>query len=225
MLLSVDRSMQTTMLCEALVPLRPFPASFTVSLALWLGIVLLVRVVSAAEPPTGEIVFKAKCASCHGATGEGTSKNYPQPLIGDLSIGELTRYIKKTMPEDKPGTCVGEEAARVAEFIHGAFYSPTAQARNKPARIELSRLTVRQYRNAVADLIGSFRQGAKPDAQQGLRGEYFKSRRHNGKDRVIERIDPVEELDGASGLVRLQMADEMDAQCMVTDGAQGCDFF
>ena len=183
--------MQTTMLCEALVPLRPFPASFTVPLALSLGIVLLVRVVSAAESPTGEIVFKAKCASCHGATGEGTSKNYPQPLIGDLSIGELTRYIEKTMPEDKPGTCVGEEAVRVAEFIHGAFYSPTAQARNKPARIELSRLTVRQYRNAVADLIGSFRQGAKPDAQQGLRGEYFKSRRHNGKDRAIERIDPV----------------------------------
>ncbi len=183
--------MQTTMRCEALVPLRPFPASFAVPLALSLGIMLLGQVVSATEPPTGEIVFKAKCASCHGAIGEGTSKNYPQPLIGDLSIGELTRYIEQTMPEDKPGTCVGEEAAHVAEFIHGAFYSPTAQARNKPARIELSRLTVRQYRNAVADLIGSFRQGAKPDAQQGLRGEYFKSRRHNGKDRAIERIDPV----------------------------------
>ncbi len=137
------------------------------------------------------MVFKTKCASCHGAAGEGTSKNYPQPLVGDLSIGELTRYIEKTMPEDKPGTCVGEEAARVAEYIHGTFYSPTAQARNKPARIELSRLTVRQYRNAVADLIGSFRQEARPDSQQGLRGEYFKSRRHNGKDRAIERIDPV----------------------------------
>ena len=157
----------------------------------FLVFVLLTLVASAAETPTGEKVFQQKCASCHGATGEGTSKNYPQPLIGDLSIGELTRYIEKTMPEDKPGTCVGEEAARVAEFVHGAFYSPTAQARNKPARIELSRLTVRQYRNAVADLIGSFRQEARPDGQQGLRGEYFKSRRHNGKDRAIERIDPV----------------------------------
>lgn len=153
--------------------------------------VFVVRDASGAETPTGEKVFQQKCASCHGAAGEGTSKNYPQPLVGDLSIGELTRYIEKTMPEDKPGTCVGEEAARVAEFIHGAFYSPTAQARNKPARIELSRLTVRQYRNAVADLIGSFRQEAKPNDQQGLRGEYFKSRRPNGKDRAIERIDPV----------------------------------
>ena len=156
-----------------------------------LACVFVVRVASAAETPNGEKVFQQKCASCHGVTGEGTSKNYPQPLVGDLSIGELTRYIGKTMPEDKPGTCVGEEAARVAEFIHGAFYSPTAQARNKPARIELSRLTVRQYRNAVADLIGSFRQEAKPDGQQGLRGEYFKSRSHNGKNRAIERIDPV----------------------------------
>ena len=157
----------------------------------FLSFALLTRAVSSAETPTGEKVFQQKCASCHGAAGEGTRKNYPEPLIGDLSIGELTRYIEQTMPEDKPGTCVGEEAARVAEFIHGAFYSPTAQARNKPARIELSRLTVRQYRHAVADLIGGFRQGAKPDGQQGLRGEYFKSRRHDGKDRAIERIDPV----------------------------------
>jgi len=153
--------------------------------------VFVVRSAPAAETPTGEKVFQQKCASCHGTAGEGTSKNYPEPLLGDLSIGELSRYIEKTMPEDKPGTCVGEEAARVAEYIHGAFYSPTAQARNKPARIELSRLTVRQYRNAVADLIGGFRQEAKPNEQQGLRGEYFKSRRHNGKDRAIERIDPV----------------------------------
>ena len=80
--------------------------------------VVLTSTASATELPTGEMVFKEKCASCHGATGEGTSKNYPQPLVGDLSIGELTRYIEQTMPEDKPGTCVGEEAARVAEFIH-----------------------------------------------------------------------------------------------------------
>ena len=171
---------------------RRWPKSGTLLLA----VIFLTRIASAAEPPSGEMVFKSKCAACHGAAGEGTSKHYPQPLVGDLSIGELTRYIEKTMPEDKPGTCVGDEAVRVAEFIHGAFYSPTAQARNKPARIELSRLTVRQYRNAVADLIGSFRpspkpEDLKPDAPQGLRGEYFKSRRHDGKDRAIERIDPV----------------------------------
>ena len=61
------------------------------------------------------------------------------------------------MPDDDPGTCVGEDAEKVAAYIHDAFYSKTAQARNKPARIELSRLTVRQYQNTLADLIGSFR--------------------------------------------------------------------
>ena len=139
----------------------------------FLVFVLLTLVASAADTPTGEKVFQQKCASCHGASGEGTSKNYPQPLIGDLSIGELTRYIEKTMPEDKPGTCVGEEAAQVAEFIHGAFYSPTAQARNKPARIELSRLTVRQYGNAVADLLAGLESPATYHRERGLRGEYF----------------------------------------------------
>src|SRR5207244_1548379 len=46
-----------------------------------------------------------------------------------------------------------------------------------PPRIELARLTVRQYRNAVADLIGSFRTPGRWDEQRGLRGEYFKARR------------------------------------------------
>ena len=47
----------------------------------------------------------------------------------------------------------------------------------EPARIELSRLTVRQYRNAVADLIGSFRDPTVWDGPKGLHGEYFKSHR------------------------------------------------
>ena len=72
-------------------------------------------------------------------------------------MAQLAQLIAKTMPEDDPGTCVGPDAEKVAAYIHEAFYSKTAQARNAPARIELSRLTVRQYRNAVADLVGSFR--------------------------------------------------------------------
>ena len=74
---------------------------------------------------------------------------------------ELVPLISKTMPEDDPGTCVGEDADKVAAYIYDAFYSKVAQARAKPPAIELSRLTVRQYRNAVADLIGSFRPAAR----------------------------------------------------------------
>ncbi len=150
-----------------------------------------------AADQSGLQIYQRQCASCHGANGEGTIESYPHPLVGDRSLGELVQYISKTMPEDKPGTCTGEDAQKVAEFISESFYSATAQARNKPARIELSRLTVRQYRNAVADLIGSFRSPGKLDPQQGLRAEYFKSRRLDGKERVIERVDPVVQFDFA----------------------------
>src|SRR5262249_1082488 len=104
---------------------------------------------------------------CHGTTGEG-SRDYPRVLAGDRSVVQLARLIEKTMPEDDPGTCVGEDAQKVAGYI---------QLRNQPPRLALSRLTVRQYQNTVADLIGSFRNPAARGAQRGLHGQYFNSRR------------------------------------------------
>ena len=141
--------------------------------------------------PTGEQIYQQKCSSCHGAKGEGTIESYPHPLVGERSVGELTEYISKTMPEDKPGTVVGEEARKVSQFIHETFYSPTAQARNKPVRVELSRLTVRQYQNAVADLIGSLRGVGRLEDKEGLRGEYFKARGFRGNARAFDRVDSV----------------------------------
>jgi cytochrome c553 len=140
-----------------------------------------------AEQSRGEQIFRQRCASCHGAKGEGT-KHYGKPLTGDRSVGQLAQFISQSMPPG-PRKWVGEDARKVAAYIHDAFYSPLAQARNRPARIELSRLTVRQYRNAVADLVGSFRAPARWDDRRGLRGEYFKSRRFRTEDRVFERVD------------------------------------
>jgi len=139
---------------------------------------------------SGEELYRDLCASCHGAKGEGHPERYPQPLIGDRSVRELTDYITKSMPEGKPELCVGDDARRVAEYLHGAFYSPIAQARLKPPRIELARLTVRQYRQTVADLIGGFRSSEPWTAQRGLNAEIFHSRRRRG-DRVVKRVDPV----------------------------------
>jgi cytochrome c553 len=152
-----------------------------------------------AEGPTGEQIYRQKCASCHGASGEG-SDEYPRVLAGDRSVSQLARLIEKTMPEDAPGECVGEDARRVAAYIHETFYSKAAQSRVTPPRIELSRLTVRQYRNAVADLVGSFRAPGQSDDRRGLRAEYFKSRRFRDRDRAIDRIDPEVRFDfGVSG--------------------------
>src|SRR5436190_16744031 len=96
------------------------------------------------------------------------------------------------MPEDKPGTLSTEDAAKVSAFVFDSFYSKEAQAKNPPPRIELSRLTVRQYRNAVADLIATFPfRGPPPkETKHGLHGEYFDSRGFDRNKRVIERTDP-----------------------------------
>ena len=142
-----------------------------------------------AEPP-GAKVYRQQCAACHGKTGEGTDDEYPHALVGDKSVAELTSFIEKSMPKGSVGDCVGADARNVAAYIHQAFYSKTAQARNKPARIELSRLTIRQYQNAVADLVGSFRGSMQWNQQHGLRGEYFKSRRMRNNESAIERLDP-----------------------------------
>lgn len=145
---------------------------------------------------TGEQVYRQMCASCHGAAGEGTDDHYPRPLIGERSMPSLVRYIEETMPEDDPGTCVGQDAKEVAFYIYDAFYSKAAQARNpmKPARIELSRLTVRQYKNAVADLIGSFRGPSRWNDQRGLEGDYARGGRRRrgggGKSEGFSRVDP-----------------------------------
>ena len=156
----------------------------------WLVAALAPRLVAAAEDRTGEQIYRQQCASCHGAAGEGTAENYPRPLAGDRSVAQLARFIAKTMPEDDPGTVVGAEAERVAAYLHEAFYSRAAQARNAPPRIELARLTVRQYRNAVTDLVGSFRAPGQADGRQGLRGQYFKTRRFRGRSGDLERVDP-----------------------------------
>jgi mono/diheme cytochrome c family protein len=178
---------------------RAHPESLPTCVA-WatLGILALVFAAgrsAGADDPTGEQIYKQRCSSCHGKQGEG-SKTVGRPLRGDRSIGQLTRYISESMPDDDPGTCEGEDARKVAEYIHDAFYSKTAQARNQPARIELSRLTVRQYQNTVADLIGSFRGPGVWDGPKGLHGEYYRSQRMRRNDeRIIDRIDPAVQFD------------------------------
>jgi len=143
-----------------------------------------------AEHP-GLAVYREHCVRCHGDGGVGT-KEVPDPLVGDRSVNQLAAYIDQTMPEDDPTLVTGEAARQVAAYMHEAFYSAVARDRHRPARRELSRLTVRQIRNALADVIGSFR-GWTPaaDDKRGLRGEYYETREFNRqKGLVFERIDP-----------------------------------
>jgi hypothetical protein len=122
-------------------------------------------------------------------------------LTGTKSRDELATFIAKSMPPGPASKrCTAANAKLVASFIFDAFYSPLAQERNRPARISLSRLTVRQYRNAVVDLIGSFRQPANLNDPHGLSAEYFKIGRPDGGQRVLQRVDPDVHFDYGTGV-------------------------
>lgn len=144
----------------------------------------------AADVPSGEQIYNQKCLKCHGATGEGGKDVDSKPLIGDLPVKELAKVIAETMPEDDPDACVGEEAEQVAAYVHDAFYSQAAQERLHRPRIELARLTVRQYGNVIADLVGSG-DGLHLNDERGLKGEYFNHKHFRGDKRVLERLDPI----------------------------------
>ncbi|MCX7670198.1 MAG: hypothetical protein N2439_09015, partial [Anaerolineae bacterium] len=93
------------------------------------------------------------------------------------------------------------------------FYSSPAQAKIRPPRTELARLTVNEYRQAIADLIGpiaagdgargfGFRGERRPNRPgpeasdpaavppgHGLRAEYFNSEKRK-RSLAFARVDP-----------------------------------
>jgi hypothetical protein len=149
----------------------------------------------AATKPDGAAIYLRLCAECHGSEGQGVRGKFDDPLVGDDSLDRLTRIIHKTMPEDAEDKCVDADAAAVAEFVYHEFYSPNSRLRQGTARVELSRLTVRQYRESVADLIGSFLGRQRIDESRGLSADYYKSRGYSDKKHAYKRIDETVEFD------------------------------
>ena len=142
------------------------------------------------EPASGRAIYERRCASCHGDQGQGAAEHYERPLAGERSPAELAGFIAKSMPSDMPGTCSEVEARRVAAYIYDAFYSAEAQARRSPPRIELARLTARQYAGSIADLMVAFFDQPTPDAERGLQGHYATIDANGNGKRVLSRIDP-----------------------------------
>lgn len=144
----------------------------------------------AQEPPSGEAIYQKLCVECHGKSGEGVADKCDEPLHGERSMESLARYIDKSMPEEKPELCVGEEAEAVGKYIFEAFYSPAARVRLHPPRRELSRLTNRQFQESVADLLGSFSPVLPMGEGKGLSAKYFSSDGMNKKSKQgLERED------------------------------------
>ncbi len=140
-------------------------------------------------PEPGKEIYTNLCARCHGPAGEGVQGHCDRPLQGSYELADLIQIVDETMPEDDPEQCTGESAEKVARYIFESFYRPSAQSRESRARVELARLTVRQYEHAVADLIGTFLGEGKRDDQRGLKARYFANREFAGDKLAIERVD------------------------------------
>ena len=84
----------------------------------------------------GRAIYERQCISCHGPNGIGTT-DAPSPIFGDRPTSDLSDLISRTMPKGSPGDCIGDDARVVAEWMQQEFYSPEAQARLNPPRIEL----------------------------------------------------------------------------------------
>lgn len=140
--------------------------------------------------PDGARIYRQLCAECHGPNGEGGTPEYRDRLVGDLTLAKLTSVIHKTMPEDDERACRDEDAAAVAKYMYDAFYSAEAQARNRQAYVEFSRLTVRQFEENVADLFVEFTGRGRGDPEkQGIHARYYASRGYDNKKFKFERVD------------------------------------
>ena len=163
------------------------------------------RVAPTPTVASGEHIYRQTCADCHGTRGEGVADKYKEALVGDWSLPRLARYIEKNMPDDHPGTLAPRESEAVAAYVYESFYSPAAQARLHPARIELAHLTNRQYAETVADLFRSLapHPAAEPlssDAPPGLTATYFSVAQrgrfdpakvaHRGTDAAVDFVFP-----------------------------------
>jgi len=138
----------------------------------------------------GREIYRQKCAACHGPQGEGVADKYDEALYGNRPLAELIDVIDETMPEENPEQCTGDDAEAVGRYIYETFYTAAARAKNQAPRIELARLTARQYENAVADLVGSFIGERKISDARGLKADYYNDRKFNGREKKMSRVDP-----------------------------------
>jgi hypothetical protein len=154
-----------------------------------------------AETASGpRAVFEQKCAVCHGTDGQGTPGVYEIALSGSRSVDELARLIERTMPEDNPEDCVGEEARQVARYMYEEFYSPGARQRkglDRPLQVEFTRLTVEQHRQAIADIVGHF----TPSPQQARRLLSDRPARRGGRGAARGRREGRDASDATQGVV------------------------
>lgn len=138
---------------------------------------------------SGQEIYTRLCVRCHGAQGEGVQGFCERKLQGSYELADLVQIVDESMPEDDPDQCTGDDARKVAQYLFETFYRPAAAGTVAPPRVELSRLTVRQYEQSIADLLGTFLGEGTWNDQRGLKAKYFANREFDGSKLALERID------------------------------------
>ena len=146
---------------------------------------------SSPELNKGKELYAQYCAECHGQGGEGVEDEFSKPLVGDWPLQKLTDYIGKTMPDYDPDEVKGKDAELVSRFIYQSFYQRPELFR-KESRIQLARLTNRQFRQSVTDLFAQFEgQPVLSKPVQGLKGKYYNAEGMNKRKKMhADQIDP-----------------------------------
>ena len=133
----------------------------------------------------GKKLYAQHCAECHGEKGEGVENEYFKPLVGDWPLKKLISYVDKTMPDYDPGIVKGEEAGAISRFIFESFYRNPDLFR-KDSRIQLARLTNRQFRQSVTDLFLAFEGTVTLNqSDHGLKGRYYNSEGMNKRKSMV----------------------------------------
>ncbi len=93
----------------------------------------------APAPSAGAALFVERgCAGCHGADGKGSTiasvaADAPPTVIPALTfpatVAELTAIIGTSMPPQNPGSCTGDCATQIAQYVYATFTDKTVPAR------------------------------------------------------------------------------------------------
>lgn len=163
-------------------------------LVLLLGLILPVW--SNPKPHPGQGVYVKHCAECHGERGQGVEDEYSKPLIGDWPLEKIIRYVDKTMPDYEPELVKGKEAEEVSKFIFESFYQKP-ELFKKDSKVQLARLTNRQFRQSLSDLFAQIEgQAQLINPKSGLSAKYYNSEGMNKKKKQhSERLDPIIKFD------------------------------
>ena len=86
-----------------------------------------------AQAKRGQDVYTGNCAQCHGPTLEGGNE---APPLGPAfiaswkgsTLGDMVEKIRRSMPDDAPGSLTAQQYTDVVTYLLGASHYPTGAA-------------------------------------------------------------------------------------------------